>query len=158
MVNRSNRPQHRWPGVASVLSLAVVGCVTVHGQKIGSDCLCITGGEIEVNCERNSYSMSAMRIQVEPGCAAQMGSVSVCTGIDDDGDGKLDKGDPRDPSDCGEVDTKVHDKSPGNHFVHGAISSTPIPAGSNTGYQEIQVLDKEGKIMYSDRRCIRVEG
>lgn len=142
--------------LALLTALAIVSCVTVHGQKISSDCLCIAGGEISVNCDRNTYSMTAMHIAIEPGCAVQMGSISVCTGTDDDGNGKLDKGDPDDRTDCGEVNTKVFDQSPGSQFTHGAIAATSVPSGTKSGYQEIRVRDTAGKIIYSDRRCISI--
>ena len=125
---------------ASGVILLFSACVALDTNFYKSDCLCIAGGEVNVNSQAGTYSFTAMNIDVEPPPCIQMGHVNVKTGIDSNGDGKL-TGD--------EILQEFNDGTPGGHVVIGGVSGEPLPSSDGNVLRETTVTATDGSVIHS---------
>jgi hypothetical protein len=125
------------------LILGATACVSIDAATSRDDCVCVTVGGLEADCDAGSFSVGAICIETNgaPGCP-KIGSGTVKLGADMNGDGQLQDG---------EVSREFHATPGTSSWKIGSFSGS-IPGGAHGAIMDVEVTGDNGKTIYKNHQ------
>ena len=119
------------------------GCVSIDVATSKDDCVCVTVGGLEADCEAGSFEVGAICIDTSgaPGCP-KIGSGTVKIGGDANGDGQLQDS---------EVAREFH-ATPGTSSWKVGSFSGSIPSGAHGAIMDVEVTGDNGETIYKNHQ------
>jgi hypothetical protein len=103
----------RLPAAALVLALA--GCASMEAGSYRSDCISVTSGEIQIDCEGGTWSFGGVCARVRHSACPDIKRFVFQAGVDTNGNGTLE---------AGEKIIDVDDSTGGDDFCAGAADGS----------------------------------